>query len=1101
MTATENGKPPTMDIRVLSAIPIAVVLAAASARANISLKTTMEFRDAGDGRAEFSGSFVNEGSQTAENAVVTVEFPFPGAADAPAPIRLGSIDPRAERAWSVSYTHPEGARRGLFAAVIRIAYEDSNAFPLGTASVFRYPLGEAPPDGPAAQLDLAAPMRDIEGTALAGVAALREIAPLDGSATFTLTVSPAPDAAGRPAALRVVTPASLAVVEPAPTLDILPSEPVTLSFSVTNLTALGGSRIPVGVILDATDADGTGRTATAQLVVPIGATPPDLLHCVQPPRTYEREVRIAALALLALFLLVQVRSPKSQVPSPESPDIGLRTSDIGLLAVLAVWALLAWQVQLPLVFTDTLCLGGDLPAHHYLFSHLRESLAHGRIVSWAPGWWCGFPMYQYYFPLPYLGMVALDVVLPSNIAFKLALVLGLFLTPLCTLAAARLLRLPRPAPALLVLATAPLLCDTTHTMWGVNIASTLAGMISNSWSFAFFPLAIASAVADMRDNRPRVRTALLFLAVLLSHFFTSIVLALLLGLVFVGTVLANALRPATRRTLHPLALIPTGLCAALLMAWWVLPLIATRPWSVDYGDQWKISLFRNLSIGAKLAVAAAVAAVIAARRHAKSAEAVGAAPVRKKSHAEFAENAEAVGVAPARRESHTDSTDSTDALGANATGASASVSSVPSVCDSGAAASVGYPCYPCHPCETIAPAAGASASVSSVPSVCDSGASASVALALLQAAVAFVLFRWGYSISKVFVNCRLWPFLIHAILVLGALGAASLLRRARYPRAGLATAALVVFAFAWDVPNSNRGYALWDFQGIEALPDAPVFFDVAERLRDTPGRFAYDMHPGNERLGSSRAFEAMPAVCGKPIVEGGILNSALGALIAYSVQGEMSDAPAGWPLRVIPKKLDAETGTRHLELLGVRHFLARSSFVQQAIEETGRWTLLHDYGKWRLYENPYVDGSLVHAYPGGLPEKETDDPQGAIVDWAQDPALADTPVLLRGESPKSGLRTSDSGRPCPSVLSFNRLQFTTEHIGVPHLVAVSYFPNWRAVEGADRIDLAAPGLMVVTPTARNVVLEFAPTRTDWIGRLLLVPGLLLLFILAKRKKP
>ena len=404
---------------------------------------------------------------------------------------------------------------------------------------------------------------------------------------------------------------------------------------------------------------------------------------------------------------------------------------------------------------------------------------------------------------------------------------------------------------------------------------------------------------------------------------------------------------------------------------------------------------------------------------------------------------------------------------------------------------MGNPCdHPCHPCETIAP---------------EARAPASVALALLQASVAFALFQWGYSISKVFVNCRLWPFLVHAILVLGALGAASLLRRARYPRAGLAVAALVVVAFAWDVPNHNRGYALWDFQGIEALPDAPVFFDVAERLRGTPGRFAYDMHPGNERLGSSRAFEAMPAVCGKPIVEGGILNSALGALIAYSVQGEMSDSPAGWPLRVIPKKLDAETGTRHLQLLGVRHFLARSSFVQEAIEETGRWTLLHDYGKWRLYENPSVDGSLVHAYPGGLPEEATDDPQGAIVDWAQDPALADTPVVLRPTaSGASNLRRDPfTGVPesCPTTLSFNRLEFTTEHIGAPHLVAESYFPNWRVREGAERIDLAAPGLMVVTPTARTVVLEFAPTRIDWIGRLLLVPGLLLLLILAKRKHP
>ena len=1136
------------------AILAAVVLSATFARADIALKTGVTFRDAGDGRVEFSGSFLNEGSQTAENAAVTIEPPLPCPGTAPETICLGHIDPRAERTWDAAYTHPDAARTGLFAAVVRVAYEDSNGFPLGTTTVFPYPLGDTSATSPAAVLSLAAPMRDIEGTALDGVPALREIAPLDGSATFTLTVTPAPDAAGRPASLRIVTPPALGVIPPEPTLATIPDDTVEISFTVTNLASLGGSRLPVGVILDAADADGTCRTATTQLVVPIGATPPELVGRVRTHRTYEPEVRAAVLALLAFFLIAEfltrrrlhdvhgplvagdcpgspISAPLLEGGCPGSPisapllDGGCPGSPISAplleggcpggaggcfsrgvlaadwLAVLAVWALLAWQVRLPLVFSDTLCLGGDLPAHHYLFSHLRESLAHGRLVSWAPGWWCGFPMYQYYFPLPYLAMCALDLVLPANIAFKLALVLGLFLTPLCTLAAARLMRLPRPAPAMLVLATAPLLCDSTHTMWGVNIASTLSGMISNSWSFAFFPLAIASAVADMRDNRPRARTAFLFLAVLLSHFFTSIVLALLLGIVFVGVAACNARRPAETRTLHPLALIPTGLCAALLMAWWVLPLVATRPWSVDYGDPWDIHLFRNLPIAVKgLAIPAAVAVALAAWR------------LHGKSHTDSTDSTDTLQTAPTRLqrgESHTE-----------ALGATASVSSVPSVSDSrakalGAAASVGYPCYPCHPCETIAPEAlGAAASVSSVPSVSDSRAKAlgAALLATLQAAVAFGLFEWGYSISKVFVNCRLWPFLVHALLVLGALGAASLLRRAPHPRIGLATAALVIFAFAWDVPNLNRGYAQWDFQGIEALSDAPVFFDVAERMRGTPGRFAYDMHPGNERLGSSRAFEALPAVCGKPLIEGGILNSALGALVAYSVQGEMSDSPAGWPLRVIPKKLDVETGTRHLELLGVRHFLARSGFVQDAIEKTGRWTLLNDYGKWRLYENPAVDGSLVHAYPDGLPELATDDPQGAIVDWAQDPALADTPVILRPSaaapsaasssaaphlrrSPFTGLRDQGQRVSCPCEPSFNRIQFTTEHVGAPHLVAVSYFPNWRVEKGADRIDLATPGLMVVTPTEREVVLRFAPMGADWIGRIFLVPGALLLLVL------
>ena len=1026
-------------MRLAALASVAILAATSTFGGAIDLRMEMGYRCDGP-RAAFHGSFLNEGSATAYEAELRLETPFGETLHAP----LAHIDPRATREWSLEFNHPDDATNGLFAALIHIGYKDSNAFPLGTALVFPYRMGAVPDGGAAARLSLSAPQRDIEGTALAGVAALQETAPLDGSTTFSLRIDPAPDAAGLPASLHIVLPDSLALHGPAPAVDRIPDGPQEISFCVTNQSALAGTGIRVSAVLDAVDQDGTHRCATTFLDLRIGTTPGPLRSRVEAPRSYERPVRIVTLALLALFLLWEAATSKRPADGDDREGVGAELETTSgnrwahlpeLLAVALVWLLLAWQVQLPMVFTDTLCLGGDLPAHHYLFSHLRESLAHGHIVSWAPGWWCGFPMYQYYFPLPYLAMCALDLALPANVAFKLALVLGLFLTPLCTLAAGRLLRLPRPAPALLVLTTAPLLCDTTHTMWGVNIASTLAGMISNSWSFAFFPLALAAALADMRDDRPRARTALLFLAVLLSHFFTSIVLALLLGLVFLGTAARNARLPASERPLHPLALVPTGLCAALLMAWWGLPLVATRPWSVDYGDPWDIHLLRNLPLAVKgLAIPAALLAALAAwlRR---------------------------------RLSSHTDNTDDSQIL---------------------------------HGC----PARLSGRTIASEAS------GAAALLALLQVAVAVILFEWGYSVSKVFVNCRLWPFLVHALLVLGALGAASLLRRARHPRTGLAVAALAVFAFAWDVPNLNRAYALWDFQGIEALPDAPVFFDVADRMRGTPGRFAYDMHAGNERLGSSRAFEAFPAVCGKPLIEGGILNSALGALVAYSVQGEMSDAPAGWPLRVIPKKLDADTGTRHLELLGVRHFLARSGFVQDAVETTGRWRLLHDYGRWRLYENPAVDGSLVHAYPGGLPTRATDDPQGAIIDWAQNPALADTPVVLRmqdatSEEPGTGETSGPSSGaplPCPCVQSFNRIQFTTEHIGSPHLIAVSYFPNWRVERGANGIALAAPGLMVVTPTEREVELRFAPTRADLAGRWLLLPGGALLAALALRRK-
>ena len=62
----------------------------------------------------------------------------------------------------------------------------------------------------------------------------------------------------------------------------------------------------------------------------------------------------------------------------------------------------------------------------------------------------------------------------------------------------------------------------------------------------------------------------------------------------------------------------------------------------------------------------------------------------------------------------------------------------------------------------------------------------------------------------------------------------------------------------------------------------------------------------------------------------------------------------------------------------------------------------------------------------------------------------------------------------------DRISFTTEHVGLPHLIRISHFPNWRAT-GAEGPYLAAPWFMVVVPTHSEVSLEFGPTWVELTG--------------------
>ena len=69
---------------------------------------------------------------------------------------------------------------------------------------------------------------------------------------------------------------------------------------------------------------------------------------------------------------------------------------------------------------------------------------------------------------------------------------------------------------------------------------------------------------------------------------------------------------------------------------------------------------------------------------------------------------------------------------------------------------------------------------------------------------------------------------------------------------------------------------------------------------------------------------------------------------------------------------------------------------------------------------------------------------------------------------------------------------------MPHLVKVSYFPNWTA-EGAEGPYRAAPSLMVVVPTSEQVVLEFKNTSAENLGMALTLIALVGLGVYAYQR--
>ena len=78
-----------------------------------------------------------------------------------------------------------------------------------------------------------------------------------------------------------------------------------------------------------------------------------------------------------------------------------------------------------LVFDRTTPTGGDMGAHVWAPTVLHDHfLPNFQLSGWTMDWYGGLPLYRFYMVIPTLAIVALDIVLPYGVAFKLVAVSG-----------------------------------------------------------------------------------------------------------------------------------------------------------------------------------------------------------------------------------------------------------------------------------------------------------------------------------------------------------------------------------------------------------------------------------------------------------------------------------------------------------------------------------------------------------------------------------------------------------------------------------------------------------------------------------------------------
>ncbi len=190
---------------------------------------------------------------------------------------------------------------------------------------------------------------------------------------------------------------------------------------------------------------------------------------------------------------------------------------ITVVTIAAVILVTLWQLHLSHLLSDTTTTGGDTGAHIAMPWYMRSMITHGHLTGWYPGWYDGMPLYTFYFTLPDFFVAVGSWIIPFNVAFKLGTILGSVLLPITAWACGRFFRLRPPIPTLLAAATLPFLFDYTYTIYGGNLFSTLAGEYAFSFGVALAILFLGLFAAAVREGRHRAWAAVVLAGCVLSH--------------------------------------------------------------------------------------------------------------------------------------------------------------------------------------------------------------------------------------------------------------------------------------------------------------------------------------------------------------------------------------------------------------------------------------------------------------------------------------------------------------------------------------------------------------------------------------------------------
>ncbi|MFH1721708.1 MAG: 6-pyruvoyl-tetrahydropterin synthase-related protein [Candidatus Altiarchaeota archaeon] len=416
---------------------------------------------------------------------------------------------------------------------------------------------------------------------------------------------------------------------------------------------------------------------------------------------------------------------------------------------------------------------------------------------------------------------------------------------------------------------------------------------------------------------------------------------------------------------------------------------------------------------------------------------------------------------------------------------------------------------------------------------------------LYSGAASIALIMFGADLHFLYV--RFIPYLYILPLILSAIGISEIVRRLRGVHLIPIIFALVTIVLInagpapllgdWSESNKYipqrtieiQNWIRWNYRGLESKNRWVELKDLLDYIRSLPQDGRIDVEHANYNFfGTPRVFEASPMFTEKPVLEALIFESSLAFPFFFYIQEEVSER-TWWPgFSIKHPGFNLSQGLKDLELYNVQIFLAYTSYTKEFAREHPGFRFLKTSGDFEVYaineESTYV--RLMEKWPILV---ETDDWRPIAFNWMEsgrrDVFLAFTDdveevdrrffsrIISEEDKISEGtdfgddwLKEMDEAESVPQdcqiqeSVEAHEINIKTNCISRPLLVKVNYFPNWK-VEGASKVYLVTPTLMLIFPEQENVRLYFGWLGSDIIGVAATWVGIIIIvYLLLSQKK-